>query len=107
MQREEIRHYFESWTSKSKTKSLVSSVPFLEPTAHTSFVELARILQTTPPDPPLSKATRSRINSPEKRKIRENGFFFREINDLVLPFLTSQSLTVPSSEDVITNFELN
>ena len=108
MQREEIRHYFESWTSKSKTKSLVSSVPFLEPTAHTSFVELARILQTTPPDPPLSKATRSRINSPEKRKIRENvGFFVKSTILSFLPFLTSQSLTVPSSEDVITNFELN
>ena len=82
IQREEIRHYFESWTSKSKTKSLVSSVPFLEPTAHTSFVELARILQTTPPDPPLSKATRSRINSPENRKIREN----------VLPFFVKLTI---------------
>ena len=59
-------HLFESETSKSKTRSLVSSVPFLDPTAQTSLVALARILQTTPPLPPLSSATRSRINSPEK-----------------------------------------
>ena len=50
--------------SKSSTSSLVSSVPFLEPTAHTSLVGLERILQTTPPEPPESRATRSRINSP-------------------------------------------
>lgn len=73
-------------TSKSKTKSLVSSVPFRLPTAQTSFVSLARILHTTPPDPPESRATKFRINS---------------------PVLTSQSLTVPSSEDVITKRLLN
>ena len=41
-------------------------MPFRDPTAHTNFVEFARIRHTTPPLPPLSKATRSRINSPEK-----------------------------------------
>ena len=61
----EIQHHLESWTSKSRTKSLVSSVPFRDPTAQTSLVELARILQTTPPLPPLSKATKSRMNSPK------------------------------------------
>ena len=64
-------HLFESETSKSKTRSLVSSVPFLDPTAQTSLVALARILQTTPPLPPLSSATRSRINSPEKRRNKQ------------------------------------
>ena len=63
-------HHLESWTSKSRTKSLVSSVPFRDPTAQTSLVELARILQTTPPLPPLSKATKSRMNSPEKNNKR-------------------------------------
>ena len=61
----EIQHHLESWTSKSRTKSLVSSVPFRDPTAQTSLVELARILHTTPPLPPLSKATKSRMNSPK------------------------------------------
>ena len=56
---------FSIGASKSRTKSLVSSVPFLEPTAHTSFVGLARILHTTPPLPPLCNATKSRIKSPE------------------------------------------
>ena len=51
--------------SKSRTSNLVSSVPFREPTAHTNLVGLALIRQTTPPLPPLSKATKSRINSPE------------------------------------------
>lgn len=41
---------------------------------------------TTPPDPPESNVTKFRINSPVR---------------------TSQSLTVPSSDDVITNRELN
>ena len=65
----EIQHHLESWTSKSRTKSLVSSVPFRDPTAQTSLVELARILQTTPPLPPLSKATKSRMNSPKNNNI--------------------------------------
>ena len=56
--------------SKSNTRSLVSSVPFLEPTAHTSLVGLERILQTTPPEPPESRATRSRINSPRDVNIK-------------------------------------
>ena len=58
-------HHLESWTSKSRTKSLVSSVPFRDPTAQTSLVELARIRHTTPPLPPLSRATKSRMNSPK------------------------------------------
>ena len=73
-------HLFESETSKSKTRSLVSSVPFLDPTAQTSLVALARILQTTPPLPPLSSATRSRINSPEKimnkQSVKNNKIIF-------------------------------
>lgn len=73
-------------TSKSRTSSLVSSVPLRLPTAQTSLVSLARIRHTTPPDPPLSNATRLRMNSPVR---------------------TSQSFTVPSSEDVITNRLLN
>lgn len=73
-------------TSKSRTNNLVSSVPFLLPTAQTNFVSLARILQTTPPDPPESRATKLRMNS---------------------PVFTSHNLTVPSSEDVITKFLLN
>ena len=56
--------------SKSNTRSFVSSVPFLEPTAHTSLVGLERILQTTPPEPPESRATRSRINSPRNVKMK-------------------------------------
>lgn len=44
------------------------------------------ILQTTPPEPPESKATKFRINSPVR---------------------TSHNLTVPSSDDVITKRELN
>lgn len=50
--------------SKSRTSSLVSSVPLRLPTAHTRRVSSARILQTTPPLPPLSKETKLRINSP-------------------------------------------
>lgn len=72
--------------SKSNTKSFVSSVPFLLPTAHTNFVSFARILHTTPPEPPLSNDTRFLINSPVR---------------------TSHSFTVPSSEDVITKRLLN
>lgn len=75
-----------SSTSKSSTSNLVSSVPFLLPTAHTSFTLEALILQTTPPLPPLSKLTRLRMKSPERR---------------------SHSFTVPSSELVITKFLLN
>lgn len=73
-------------TSKSRTNSFVSSVPFRLPTAQTNFDSLARILHTTPPDPPESSATKFRMNSPVR---------------------TSQSLTVPSSEDVITKRLLN
>lgn len=73
-------------TSKSSTSSFVSSVPFLLPTAHTSFVFEARIRHTTPPLPPLSNVTRFRINS---------------------PVFKSHSFTVPSSELVITKFLLN
>lgn len=51
-------------TSKSKTKTLVSSVPLRLPTAQTSLVSLARIRHTTPPAPPLSRATRFLTNSP-------------------------------------------
>ena len=75
-----------SSTSKLRTSSLVSSVPFLLPTAQTSFVLLQRILHTTPPLPPLSSATKLRKKSPPLR---------------------SQIFTEPSSEDVITNFLLN
>ena len=120
----EIQHHLESWTSKSRTKSLVSSVPFRDPTAQTSLVELARILQTTPPLPPLSKATKSRMNSPKNNNITINVFINVKYNSLYLystfkkifkgsilinhlPLLTSHNFTVPSSEDVITNFELN
>jgi len=73
-------------TSKSSTSSFVSSVPLRLPTAHTSLVLEARMRHTTPPLPPLSSATRLRTNS---------------------PVLRSQSLTVPSSELVTTNLELN
>ena len=75
-----------SSTSKSRTSSLVSSVPFLLPTAQTSFVLLQRILHTTPPLPPLSSATKLRRKSPPRR---------------------SHIFTEPSSDDVITNFLLN
>jgi hypothetical protein len=80
--------HFDSCTSKSKTNSLVSSVPFLEPTAQTSLVALARILQTTPPLPPLSRATRSRRNSPNKKYIKmlRNCFFGCNVTRL-RPFL--------------------
>lgn len=44
------------------------------------------ILQTTPPEPPDSNVTKLRMNSPVR---------------------TSHSFTVPSSDDVITNRELN
>ena len=77
--------------SKSKTISFVSSVPFRDPTAHTysrlrsvkknnriswwenrknltSFVGEERILQTTPPEPPDSSATKSRMKSPAQVK---------------------------------------
>ena len=79
-------HSFCVSTSKSSTNNLVSSVPLRLPTAHTSLVWLARTRQTTPPLPPLSKVTRLRMNSPVCR---------------------SHSLTVPSSELVMTNFLLN
>lgn len=77
---------FFSSTSKSNTSNFVSSVPFLLPTAQTSFVLLQRTRHTTPPLPPLSRVTRLRRNS---------------------PLLKSQIFTVPSSEEVITNFLLN
>lgn len=73
-------------TSKSSTSSLVSSVPLRLPTAHTSLVLEARMRHTTPPLPPLSRVTRLRMNSPVFR---------------------SHSLTVPSSELVMTKFLLN
>lgn len=94
-------------TSKSNTINLVSSVPLREPTAQINFVSLALrkqngmlilihhlkedshsylIRHTTPPDPPDSSATRFRMNS---------------------PVFTSHNLTVPSSELVMTNRELN
>lgn len=76
---------FES-TSKSSTKSFVSSVPLRLPTAHTNLVSLPRMRHTTPPEPPLSKATRFLMNSPVR---------------------TSHSFTVPSSDDVITKRLLN
>ena len=75
-----------SSTSKSRTSNLVSSVPLRLPTAHTSFVLLQRMRQTTPPLLPLSRATRLRRNSPVRK---------------------SQIFTVPSSLDVITNVLLN
>uniref|UniRef100_A0A6B0V2P4 Putative secreted protein n=1 Tax=Ixodes ricinus TaxID=34613 RepID=A0A6B0V2P4_IXORI len=73
-------------SSKSSTRSLVSSVPLREPTAHTSLVGDARSRHTTPPEPPDSSATRFRRNSPVRR---------------------SHSFTVPSSDEVTTNLELN
>ena len=98
--------HLESTASKSRTRSLVSSVPLRDPTAQTNLVALARMRHTTPPLPPLSSATRSRINSPVKHHwISAQILSKNSIPDS--PFLTSQSLTVPSSEDVITNFELN
>lgn len=54
--------------SKSRTRSLVSSVPLRLPTAQTSRVSSARILHTTPPLPPLSKETKLRMNSPVSTK---------------------------------------
>lgn len=51
-----------------------------------AHIDTYRILQTTPPEPPDSNVTKLRINSPVR---------------------TSHSLTVPSSDDVITNRELN
>ena len=64
----------------TKLVCAVESVPFLDPTAQTSLVALARILQTTPPLPPLSSATRSRINSPEKimnkQSVKNNKIIF-------------------------------
>lgn len=72
--------------SKSSTNNFVSSVPFRLPTAHTNFVSLALIRHTTPPEPPLSNATKLRMNSPVR---------------------TSHSFTVPSSDEVITNRLLN
>jgi len=75
-----------SSTSKSSTRSFVSSVPFRLPTAHTSLLLLQRMRHTTPPLPPLSSATRFRRNSPVRR---------------------SHILTVPSSEDVTTKHRLN
>lgn len=99
-------------TSKSNTINFVSSVPLREPTAQISLVSLDlqryksvfisnknilhvkcdddaityRILHTTPPEPPESSATKLRMNSPVR---------------------TSHSLTVPSSDDVMTKRELN
>ena len=61
-------------------------MPLRLPTAHTSLLLLHRIRHTTPPLPPLSKATRFRRNSPDRR---------------------SQILTVPSSDDVTTKRRLN
>lgn len=55
-------------TSKSKTKTFVSSVPLRLPTAQTNFVSLARIRHTTPPAPPLSNETKFRTNSPNNKK---------------------------------------
>lgn len=75
-----------SSASKSSTRSLVSSVPLRLPTAQTSLVLLHRTRHTTPPLPPLSSVTRLRRNSPDFK---------------------SQILTVPSSDDVMTNFLLN
>ena len=62
--------------SKSRTSSLVSSVPLRLPTAQTSRVSSARILQTTPPLPPLSNTTRLRINSPawKQERGRQSGW---------------------------------
>lgn len=57
-------------TSKSKTKTFVSSVPFRLPTAHTNLVSLARMRHTTPPAPPLSNDTKLRTNSPGIKQIR-------------------------------------
>lgn len=79
-----ISHFIS--TSKSSTSSLVSSVPLRLPTAHTNLVLEALIRHTTPPLPPLSNVTRFRMNSPVFR---------------------SHSLTVPSSELVMTKFLLN
>lgn len=75
-----------SCTSKSRTRSFVSSVPFLLPTAQTNFFSSHFTLHTTPPLPPLSSFTRSLIKSPVRK---------------------SQILTVPSSELVMTNQLLN
>ena len=110
-----------SLASKSRTINLVSSVPFLEPTAQTSLVALARILQTTPPLPPLFRDTRSRMNSPEKivlpvvvsynalfwKITRSNWLTIIHFPPKSLPVLTSHNLTVPSSDDVTTNLLLN
>ena len=90
-------HHFAS-ASKSKTISFVSSVPFRDPTAHTweqnkvvtgnylnfgeraednwenyltSLVGEERILQTTPPEPPDSRATKSRMKSPAHKFVKE------------------------------------
>ena len=91
--------------SKSRTRSFVSSVPFRLPTAQTSRVSSARILHSTPPLPPLSRDTKFRMNSPAN----ENMLRSRATRQIFfhLPVLTSQSLTVPSSEEVITNLLLN
>lgn len=77
---------FSSAASKSNTNNLVSSVPLRLPTAHTSLVLEHRTRHTTPPLPPLSSDTKLRKKS---------------------PVLRSQIFTVPSSEEVITNFLLN
>ena len=58
--------------SKSSTRSFVSSVPFLDPTAQISLVWLARIRHTTRPLPPEGSATRSRMNSPAEPKCNVN-----------------------------------
>ena len=97
--------------SKSRTSSFVSSVPLRLPTAQTRRVSSARILQTTPPLPPLSNETKLRMNSPapEKKQIKlglsKNTEF---VNGLcTLPVFTSHNFTVPSSDEVITNLLLN
>lgn len=81
-----VGNFLQSSASKSNTISFVSSVPLRLPTAHTSLVLLQRTRHTTPPLPPLSRATKLRRKSPVRR---------------------SQILTVPSSDDVMTNFLLN
>lgn len=78
----------------------------------TSLVGDERILQTTPPEPPDSSATRSRMKSPAN-KVNVNFFpaGIRCSKTHMLwyfsPVFTSQSLTVPSSLLVTTNLELN
>ena len=72
--------------SKSSKISLVSSTPMRLPTAQTNLLRCMLIRQTTPPRPPLSRASKLRMNSPVSK---------------------FHSLTVPSSDDETTNFSLN